>query len=179
MPITSAGQTVGGVIAGITEDVNVGQEELNQMSGLTVIAGQALERIVLTSAVTERNNRLEAILKSVSEGIFFIDDNDKVTFCNPQVTELTRFWIHKVLHQNSYLISNELASVTSNASATLGQLQAARAAVVGADYRNGDYPITQLALVNQDRTVTLEFVKIDGRNPRKISLGRRAAYRDA
>lgn len=168
LPIASSGELVGGVLVGISDEINIGAEELNQMTGLSVIAGQALERIILTSAVTERNNRLEAILRTISEGIFFVDENEKVVFCNPQVTELTKISAQKLLMQDVDLLINEFAGVTANPATTLAQLQAGKAAVSSVDYRSGDYPIAELAFPGQERNITLEFVRMEGLNSRRM-----------
>ncbi|MBX3061330.1 MAG: response regulator [Anaerolineae bacterium] len=169
LPITSGGRPVGGVIAGITDETNISSDELGQMAALCYIAGQAMERIVLTSAVTDRNNRMEAILRSVAEGIFFVDDSGKVSFVNPQVTELTQVGVHKVMQQDVEVLFNELATGTKNPQMTLAQLQAGKAAVFSPDYRDEEYPIIELELTAADGDISLEFVKIEGINNRKIA----------
>ncbi|MCC7448967.1 MAG: response regulator [Anaerolineae bacterium] len=161
-PVSDSTRFLGCLVAGITDERNFRVDTINLIEHLCNTAGMVLERILLTQAVEEKNNRLEAILFSITEGIFFVDENNRVAFCNPQVTELTSVSASQIVNQDADSLLKGLAAVTADPTRTYAQLLASRQAVAAPDNRNEDYPIVELSIGGSERELTVEFVKIAG-----------------
>jgi two-component system KDP operon response regulator KdpE len=169
LPVTNTTGLVGGILAGIGGDREYDIESVRLMENLAHTAGRALERIMLTDAIHERNVRLETILRTISEGIFFVDDDNRVAFCNPQVAELTSIPTSKVMHQDVDVLLKSIAAVTAEPTKIYAQLQAARNVMTHPDMPREEYPIVELALLNVERSLYLEFVKFDGAGTQEIN----------
>ena len=169
LPITNASGMVGGILAGIGGEGDYDEDNIRLMENLAHTAGRALERIMLTAAIHERNVRLETILRTISEGIFFVDDENRVAFCNPQVAELTSVPASKVMGQPVDVLLKTLAGATSEAAKTFAQLQAAKNVVSNPEHQREEYPIVELPFVGLERSLFLEFVKFDGPGNQKIN----------
>jgi len=161
-PVSDSTRFLGCLVAGITDERNFRIDTINLIEHLCNTAGMVLERILLTQAVEEKNNRLEAILFSIAEGIFFVDENNRVAFCNPQVTELTSVSASQIVNQDADTLLKGIAAVTGDSTRVYAQLQASRLAVTETDNHNEDYPIVELSIGGSERELTIEFVKIAG-----------------
>jgi DNA-binding response OmpR family regulator/signal transduction histidine kinase len=127
------------------------------MESLANTAGQVLERLTLMHIYLEKSGRLEAILRSVSEGIFFVDEHNCVVYCNPQFTELTGINRSEVLDQDSQAVLERLAQRSADVSQTLNLFQ--KAIISLPDAR--EYPIVEITLDNPRRQVHVELVVIE------------------
>lgn len=159
LPITDSARLIGGVITSASNNNQFSIEDVNLMESLTHAAGQALERITLVTAMREQTGRLEAILRSIYEGIFFVDDTGKVAFINPQFTELTGINPSEVLNRAPEELLKNLTARAADKERTNQQLTDAINNVAGAD-RTGEYPIAEIRMTNPDRHVYIEFVHI-------------------
>jgi two-component system, OmpR family, KDP operon response regulator KdpE len=161
VPVMNSTDLIGFVVAGITDIDNFSIADINLVEHLCHTAGVTLERITLTSEIAEKSARLEAILHSISEGIFFVDDSSRVAFCNPQATELTSIPASNVLNQDAEVLLKAIAARTEDASGAYALLQSSRQAVTDSDNHGEDYPIIELALRDGERDIHIEFMKVD------------------
>src|SRR5690606_22483379 len=112
---TDSARLIGGVIASAGSNNQFSVEDVNLMESLSHAAGQALERITLMAAMREQTGRLEAILRSIYEGIFFVDDSGQIAFINPQFTELTGIKPSEVLDQSPTILMGHLSQRSGDA----------------------------------------------------------------
>jgi two-component system, OmpR family, KDP operon response regulator KdpE len=134
----------GCIIAGVSDYRRFGIESMNLLQNLAHTVGQVLERMKLLDALREQNTRLEATLHSISEGIFFVDENDTVTFCNLQVNELTGMQTTHMLNKDSDSLLRWLAS--------------GKAAMMSD--APTDYPIVELSMPKLERRLDVEFMPL-------------------
>src|SRR5690606_38612006 len=159
-PITDAARLAGGVIASPVGNRQFGLEDANLIKSLAHAAGQALMRNVLTAVMGEKGGRLEAILRSIYEGIFFVDHTGQVAFCNPQFTELTNINPSDVLYHEASVLVNRLAHESRDPDAVLAQLDEAIHAVLNSEAADESYTILEIGLANPDREIHVEFSRI-------------------
>src|SRR5258708_1679724 len=170
IPVTDSARLIGGVVASVVDEHNFNVENISLMKSLSYSAGLALERITLIGAIAEKNSRLEAILESIAEGVFFVDDTDKVAFCNPQVAELTSINASQVMNQDAEVLMRAIAAGTADPAKTYAQLQEARNIVLNPENTlETEDPIVEISLVNLERDLHIEFVHINGLDDQKIS----------
>jgi DNA-binding response OmpR family regulator/PAS domain-containing protein len=162
VPITTSDVMIGGLFAGSRVGTQFTQEDIDLMANLVRTAGQMFERILLNSTIWEKSARLEAILRTISEGIFFVDENDRIGFCNPQFSEMTGVQPSEALQQPADGLLRLLASRSDDPQRVISQLQAAQQIVSRPNVIGEDYPIVDLILPDADRRLHIEFVKIEG-----------------
>ncbi len=157
-PITDSARLAGAVVAVPAGSRQFGLEDVNLMKSLAHAAGQALVRNTLTTAMSEKGGRLEAILRSIYEGIFFVDNTGQVAFCNPQFTELTGITPGDVLSRNSDYLLDRLAQETHDPDQVRVLLDDAAHAIANEGDEN--YTVLDLTLANPDRELLVEFAEI-------------------
>lgn len=160
LPITDSARLAGCVIVSTADTRRFGIEEANLMESLARAAGQALERITLIADTKEKSGRLEAILRSIFEGIFFVDEENKVAFCNPQLTELTGIAPNEILGRDPAILLELLADHAEDSDRVRAQLHDAIAFLSDTGARIEDYPIVEATLDNPRRDIHIEFVLI-------------------
>lgn len=159
-PVTDSARLVGGVIASPAGNRQFGMEEANLMKSLTHAAGQALMRNTLTAVMGEKGGRLEAILRSIYEGIFFVDHTGEVAFCNPQFTELTNINPSDVLNRESNILIDRLIEESHEPDLVRNQLDDAIQLILNEENPDENYTILEIALANPDREIHVEFSRI-------------------
>lgn len=159
-PVTDSARLAGGVIASPAGNRQFGLEDVNLMKSLAHAAGQALVRNTLTTVMGEKGGRLEAILRSIYEGIFFVDHTGQVAFCNPQFSELTTILPSDVLNHESTNLLKRLAQESRDPEIVLEQLNEAVRLVLSSDYADENYTILEISLANPDREIHVEFSRI-------------------
>ncbi|MBZ0300800.1 MAG: response regulator [Anaerolineae bacterium] len=159
-PITDSARLAGGLIASPVGNRQFGMEDANLMKSLAHAAGQALVRNVLTAVMGEKGGRLEAILRSIYEGIFFVDHTGQVAFCNPQFTELTSISPSDVLNRESGILLDRLAHESRDADTVMAQLQDAIQSVLDNNNENENYTILEISLADPEREIHVEFSRI-------------------
>src|SRR5690606_2800035 len=130
-PVTDQARLAGAVIASPSGNRQFGLEDANLMKSLAHAAGQALVRNTLTAVMGEKGGRLEAILRSIYEGIFFVDHTGQVAFCNPQFTEMTNILPSDVLSREADVLLNLLAHESRDPDNVRYQLEEAIQSVLG------------------------------------------------
>ncbi|MBK9748571.1 MAG: response regulator [Chloroflexi bacterium] len=123
------------------------------------IALYALQRIHLNQEILKNHARVMSVLVSINEGIFFVDERNRVVICNPQVTELTRVPTGQVVNQDSDVLLRAIAAETGAPDSTLAQLETARNRIRDTD--DTDYPIVTVTLADGVELL-IDFVKFLG-----------------
>lgn len=160
LPITDSARLAGCVIVSTADTRRFGIEEANLMESLARAAGQALERITLIADTKEKSGRLEAILRSIFEGIFFVDEDNNIAFCNPQLTEITGIAPNDILGKDPGVLMDLLASRAEDSERVRSQLHDAVNFLATKGNQFEDYPIVEATLSNPRRDVHVEFVMI-------------------
>ncbi|HEX2905712.1 MAG TPA: response regulator [Phototrophicaceae bacterium] len=168
--ITDSARLIGGIIASVSNNRQYSSDDAKVLiASLAHAAGLALERTTLIEVTTQQTGRLEALLRSISEGIFFVDDTGHVAFCNPQFSETTGISPSEVLWRDAATLLRYLAHQSEDEDRVLFQLQEAVNRVLSSDTQvNEDYPIVEIALPGLERDIHVEFMRIagvDGGNP--------------
>jgi two-component system KDP operon response regulator KdpE len=167
VPITDSARLIGGVVASVLSSRQYSAEDARLLiESLAHAAGQALERTTLMAAMVEKSGRLEALLLSVSEGIFFVDETDRVAFANPQFSELTGIAPSRVLGVEPGALLEILAEQSHDSERVREQLHSAIASVLSPHAEAGNYPIVEMGLDNPKRDLHIEFLNIG-----KLNIG--------
>ncbi|MCC6612451.1 MAG: response regulator [Anaerolineae bacterium] len=169
VPIAVSNIFIGGLFAGAGAGKSFTQEDVNLIENLVRTAGQMFYRITLTATIWEKTGRLEAILRSISEGIFFVDESDQIAFCNPQFGEMTGIQPSEVLNQPADVLLRLLANGAEDPSYVASQLQNAQTVVSRPNVHSEEYPIVDLQLAEQERAISIEFVRIEGLDSGKLN----------
>ncbi len=169
VPIAVSNIFIGGLFAGAGAGKSFTQEDINLIENLVHTAGQMFYRITLTATIWEKTGRLEAILRTISEAIFFVDENDHIGFCNPQFGELTGIQPSEVLYQPADVLLRLLSNNAEDPGMVAAQLESAQTIVSRPNVHTDEYPIVDLRLADQDRTISVEFVKIEGLDSGKLN----------
>lgn len=157
-PIVDSARLIGLLIIGTEENRFLDDADLRALENLVFAGGQAIERKTFTHLMHEEGTRLEAILHSISEGTFFVDENDVVTFCNPQFTELTGIVRSRILNQSSENLISQLAQCAEDQHQTYDQLTDALANLsISTDY----YPIVTITSADKSADFVVEIAAID------------------
>ncbi|MBI5667019.1 MAG: response regulator [Chloroflexi bacterium] len=164
--ITDSARLIGGIIASVSNSRQYSSEDAKVLiASLAHAAGLALERTTLIETMSQQSGRLEALLRSISEGIFFVDNTGHVAFCNPQFTELTGINPSEVLWRDSQTLLRYLAGQSNDEDRVLAQLRDAVNQVLNSPTQvNEDYPIVEISLDEPDRDIHVEFMMIGGLN---------------
>ncbi|NWG16459.1 MAG: response regulator [Chloroflexi bacterium] len=164
--ITDSARLIGGIIASVSNNRQYSSEDAQLLiASLAHATGLALERTTLIEITTQQSGRLEALLRSISEGIFFVDDTGHVAFCNPQFTEMTGINPSEVLGYDSDTLLRDLARRSGDEDYVLAQLQEAVGRILSSDTQvNEDYPIVEITLGEPKRDIHVEFMMIAGVN---------------
>lgn len=160
-PITDSARITGGVLASAVGSGQFAIEDANLMKSLAHAAGQALVRTMLTGVMTEKGGRLEAILRSIYEGIVFVDNTGRVAFANTQFAELTAINPADILYREPQTLLDQLAAESADPDKTYQQLHSAVISVLD-DSAGEDYPILEIPLASRDREINVEFARITG-----------------
>ncbi len=159
-PIADSAHLAGGVLVSSVNNTAFNIEDANLMKSLAHAAGQTLVRNILTTAMGEKGGRLEAILRSIYEGIFFVDNTGQVAFSNTQFTELTGINPSDVLSRPPEILLQRLADQSNDTTKMHTQLQQATQSIF--DNPDDSYSILEMTLLNPERDIHIEFSQIIG-----------------
>ncbi len=171
VPVMDSARFIGGIIASVGGDRQYSSEDSKVLAAsIAHAAGLAIERATLIQDMAEKSARLETLLRSTSQGIFFMDDRGNVTFCNPQFTELTAIQPSEVLGYAPDVLLECIARQTDNPSLTMQNLRQAVERLVSTDpQEREDYPIVNLTLTDPPRQIDLEFMLMSDANGNRMS----------
>jgi two-component system KDP operon response regulator KdpE len=160
VPIFDSARFIGGVMAGMAPNRQYSSDDVRVLcASLAHAAGLSLERATLIQNMAQKSNRLEALLLSTSQGIFFVDETDTVAFCNPQLTERTGINPSEVVGLSPDHLLTSIATRSTDPERAGVQLREAvdrvlRAPTAGPD----DYQIVEINLANPQRQLQVEFM---------------------
>jgi two-component system KDP operon response regulator KdpE len=157
-PITDSARLAGGMLVSSVNNTTFNIEDANLMKSLAHAAGQALVRNTLTTVMGEKGGRLEAILRSIYEGIFFVDNTGHVAFCNAQFTELTGISPSEVLTRDPDTLLRLLAERSDDPAKIHAHLQDAIRSIF--DNPDENYSILEISLIDPLYDVHVEFSQI-------------------
>lgn len=163
-PMTMGNQIVGGIFVTISDSETVNWSERYIFDNLARIGESVVERTVLNETVYYSHALLTAILASVSEGIFFIDNDNKLAYLTPQVQELTHLDSPITLGSDSQFILQAVADKTSDPAQAFTRLWAA--AMAANDMRGDTYAFTSTSLSPFELDIDFEFLPV-GRNAKE------------
>ena len=163
-PMTMGNQIVGGIFITISDSETVNWSERYIFDNLARIGESIVERTVLNEAVHHGHALLTAILASISEGIFFIDNNNKLAYLTPQVQELTRIDRPITIGSDSQFVLQSIADKTNDPAQAFARLWSA--AMAANDMRDDTYAFTSASLSPFELDIDLEFLPV-GRNAKE------------
>ncbi|MGJ3239829.1 MAG: winged helix-turn-helix domain-containing protein [Anaerolineae bacterium] len=144
----------------------VDNTDLSLIENLTQVTANVLERNTLVESIQEeraklqeQTGRVEGVLRSIDEGIFFVDDSHQVVYCNPQFTELTNITPSQVLDKPFSKLFQYLASSTNNRQGVFDQLTHAAQQMQDQNYEE-TYPILEISS-QTNQTILIEFMRVD------------------
>lgn len=125
------------------------------ISHILQIAVYALQRIHLNDEILRSHGRVMSVLVSINEGIFFVDEQNRVVLCNPQVTEWARVPTADFVNQDVEVLLRGIADETGSPASTFAQLQNARSRLRDTE----DYPIVAVTLADGVELL-IDFVRL-------------------
>lgn len=157
--IPIADQTIigGGVALKLHNNTRLTDEDTNLLEGLMYAALYAVQRIIFIRVLSERTQRMELILRSISEGMFFVDERDRVSFCNPQFTEMTGLQPSEVINYSSEALLHRMAKTTEQYTDVLRDFKSAVTRLP----HEGEYPIVEFTQSETNSTLLLELVALE------------------
>lgn len=170
MPIAVSGEKMGLVIISLKDGYRVDALDLHLLENLTQIASNALQRVTLRNIVLRNHLELMSIVCSITEGVFYVDERQKVTFYNPQLTELTSIPVVDWTNQDVDSLLRAIAMTSQSPVQTLNQFQHAMQQLTS-NTAEREYPIVSVALAERNAELSMEFVRIDNDNREPSWLG--------
>jgi two-component system KDP operon response regulator KdpE len=161
---------MGGMLIKLDESNRLAPTERNLLESFVHATVQAIERNTIIRSLQEQHGRLDALLRSIREGIFFVNEGGRVIFCNPQFTELSGIKQSQVVDNNYLQLFRALSQVALNPNEIFAQLNTAFAQI-SAEHENDEYPIIEIHQAEQKQDLTLELSRIDGGDDYKGWIG--------
>jgi|GEM_PF-362467 len=150
--------------------------DFSLIENLTRVSANVLERNTLIESIQEeriklqeQTGRVEGVLRSIDEGIFFVDDDGQVVYCNPQFTELTDIIPSKVLNEPFTKLFDLLSAKVTDSPQVLEQLALASEQMQGEGTEEA-YPIVELGDA-PDESIIVEFMRVDMESERSGWIG--------
>lgn len=157
VPIKDETSLRGCILVSSKSNEELSSENIGLLEGIAHAAGQTLERNMLIILKERQNQRLEAITRSIKDGLFFVTEWQEIVFCNPQFTELTGISPSKILYKPIQAFIDELVNQAENPEQvrlelenTIGQLRTS--------VSNEEYPIIELYIPSIDSRFFMEFL---------------------
>jgi PAS domain-containing protein len=159
VPIKDEARLLGCLLVSSNSNEKMSPENIDLLEGITYAAGQTLERNLFMQYQDQQTERLEAITRSIRDGIFFVDESQTIVFCNPQFTELTGINLSLVINQHiDHLIDNLVTQCDDPATAR--QLLDDAVQQMTNYLPDQDYPIVEISLPAIDTKLYIEFMTL-------------------
>lgn len=140
--------------------------DMSLIENLARVTANVLERNTLIESIQEerlklqeQTGRVEGVLRSIDEGIFFVDDSNQVVYCNPQFTELTNISPSQVLN-NSFSRLFHLLSQSSPKQQKIYERLIQSAEQMQGKNSGEDYPIIEI-MSPPDNAILVELMPVD------------------
>ena len=148
----------------LNQSVNLA--DLSIIENLARVAANVIERNILidelqaqTGRLKEQTGRIEGILRSIREGIFFVADNGEVVYCNPQFTEITTITPSTVLKKNYKQLFKSLSERSAQRQNKMSQLELALEQLFD-DAQDNPHPIVDINGIHNTQ-MFVEFMRAD------------------
>jgi two-component system KDP operon response regulator KdpE len=133
-------------------------EETSLIEGLAHAASQTIERNTFIEEIQLQAGRMNAIVSSIHDGVFFIGDNDLVVYCNPQFAELTSIEPAAVVGKPAGNLFGKLADkATTDRDDILHAIQDALDDLEAGEY----YPIVEVHIDTLNTDIAIEFTRVE------------------
>lgn len=153
-----AGSMVGGgIFLASTGGAGFNTADVNLFESVAHAAAQAIERNTLIGTLQEQQSRMETILRSTHEAIFFVSEADVVVFCNPQFTEFTGIAPGQVIGEPSEMLLQRLSQISRDPDVSYNQLFEAREHLLSAT-RSDVYSVVDLQIMGTQNDIYVEFM---------------------
>ena len=159
IPIQDEARLLGCLLVSSNSNEEMNPEYISLLEGITHAAGQTLERNMLMSYQDQQRERLEAITRSIKDGVFFVNERQDVVFCNPQFTELTGISLSKVINMPVQILLDNLVNQSDNLEHTRQQLNLAIQQLKD-DSLDQDYPIVEINIPAIRSRLYVEFTSL-------------------
>jgi DNA-binding response OmpR family regulator len=170
MPIAVSGEKLGIMLISVKDNYHVDALDLHLLENITQIAVNALQRTTLRNIVLRNHLELMSIVCSITEGVFYVDERQKVSFYNPQLTELTSIPVVDWTNQDVDSLLRAIAMTSQSPVQTLNQFQNAMQQLTS-NTSEREYPIVTVSLAERNAELSMEFVRIDNDNQEPSWLG--------
>lgn len=162
-PISYSSRLAGGMIVGLSGTYRFSVDNVNLIRSLANIAGQSAERVLLNMANQEKSGQLEAILRSITDGILFVNPLGTVAYCNTQFSEITGINRSDIMERDRQHVLEQLAALTTHPDETYKMMEEA---VNRLHTTSGSeaYPIVELQFKHEKQTQYVEFALLDHEN---------------
>ncbi len=166
VPVMDSARLIGGIIASVVNNRQYSSDDAKLLSaGMAHAAALAVERATLIENMAEKSARLEALIRSTPQGIFFVDESGDVAFSNTQFTEMTNVTPTEVLGLPAEALLTAIGAQTDNPDAVRAQLDDAINRMLDSNPETREhYPIVEINLRNPERAIQVEFMIIGDQN---------------
>lgn len=161
LPITDSARLLGGLMISPRAAQGFDAEVLNQMESIVLAVGQTLERNQLLGAMYEQAERLEAIVQTINDGIFFVNADNRVAFCNPQFTELTDIPNSDVIGRSYEHLFERITTDAAEPDTARQALIDAYKEVMDAGTELAEYPTVRIECNNPESNILVELMAIE------------------
>ena len=159
VPIKDEARLLGCILVSSNNNNPMTNEYISLLEGVAHAAGQTLARNMVISYQNEQTQRLEAITRSIKDGVFFVSERQEVVFCNPQFTELTGISPSLVLNNPIQALLDELSNRSVDPQQTRQQLDDAIQQIKN-KVTDPEYPIIDIKIPEIDTHLFIEFVAL-------------------
>lgn len=164
VPVLANPDLTARAIIGVDDNYHYDVADLNLISNIAQIAAVTLERVRLSNSLLENHGRLMSILCSINEAIFFVDESNRVVFCNPQVKEMVQTPVSEFINHDSEVLLRAISDCAQSPAQAYVQLQDARNSVFQDDDAERRYPIVSVPVGNRGPDLQVEFSKVFGQD---------------
>jgi len=150
---------IGGIFVAPEGNQRFTPQDINLIEHVGRTAAQTIERNTLIDEIQQQKGRLEVVVRSIREAIFFVNEGGRVIFCNPQFTELTGINPSQVIGNPYTDLLQAIANHTDQSDDTYQQLETAISSVLAEDASGEDHPVLDLNLTALNNHIYIEFMK--------------------
>lgn len=156
VPLHDEARLLGCILVSSNSNEQMSPEYISLLEGIAHASGQTIARNLLITYKDQQAERLEAITRSIKDGIFFVDELQNIVFCNPQFTELTGISPSDVLNNSVQALLDELSYQSDDPQQTRQQLENAISQIT-IETLDNEYPIVEIHISKISSHIYVEF----------------------
>jgi two-component system KDP operon response regulator KdpE len=122
-PIRVEDTTWGTLVLGYASAHRFTRYDFNLIAGLAAQAAAAIENARLLKQVEDEQSYLQAVIANTREGLFLVDPDGKVTYCNSRLEELIGVRYKDMMGAPYEAMFREIAALSDSGAETQGQLE--------------------------------------------------------